>query len=422
MTERLISCLGLFGMIAIAWALSTDRKKFPWRVVIGGVILQLVLAAVLLRSSGGKWMLSGANDLFTKIISFVDKGSDFVFGLRDVGNSGLSPTALTKSFAFGTLPTIIFFSTLMAVLYHLGVMQVVVKAISFIMQKTLKTSGPETLSAAANIFVGQTEAPLVVKPYIPKLSMSELNALMVAGFASTTGSLLAAYAQFGVDVGHMLTASLISAPAALLIAKVMVPEPEPEKTIQNANLDLPKTAPNLVGAASIGASEGLMLALNVGAMIIAFLALIAMLDWMLGQFGIYCLSMVDANGGPTLNISLLLGYAFTPMAALLGVEYKDWHAAGELMGIKMVANEYLAYGRLGEMTMTDAPMISDRTKLLMTYALSGFANFSSIGIQVGGIGAMAPERKADIARLGLRAMIGGTLACNMTACIAGVLL
>ncbi len=416
MSERLVSGLGLIAMVLIAWGLSTDRKRFPWRVVIGGMALQLLLAGILLKTGFGAVFLQAANDLFTKIVSFVDEGSGFLFGLRDLPTeSGLSATALTKSFAFGTLPTIIFFSTLMAILYHIGIMQWIVRGISVVMQKTLKTSGPETLSAAANIFVGQTEAPLVVKPYIARLTTSELNALMVAGFASTTGSLLAAYAKFGVDVGHMMTASLISAPAALLIAKVMVPEPNPEETLQSVHLDLPKSAPNLVGAASIGASEGLMLALNVGAMIIAFLALIKMADWMLGQCG-------ASIGYPSLNMALLLGYAFTPMAAIMGIEPGDWHAAGELMGIKMVANEYLAYSRLGEMTSGSGTQISDRTKLLMTYSLSGFANLSSIGIQVGGIGAMAPERKADIARLGFRAMIGGTLACNMTACIAGVLM
>jgi CNT family concentrative nucleoside transporter len=326
--------------------------------------------------------------------------------------------SLVGSFAFGVLPTIIFFSSLMAILYHLGWMQWVVRQLAWGMQRTLRTSGPETLSAAANIFVGHTEAPLVVKPYIERMTRSELHAMMTAGFATVTGSLLAAYAGFGIDAGHLLTACIISAPAALLISKVMEPELHPEQTEQSLRLELPRTSPNLIGAAADGASEGLKLALNVGAMLIAFLALIAMADWLLGQLGML-LGAVSTEGKPLWSLPAALGYLFAPIAWVMGIAADDCLPAGKLLGIKMVANEFIAYQQLGEQIQQQ--MVSERTRTIMTYALAGFSNFGAIGIQVGGIGALAPGRKDDIARLGLRAMIAGTLACNMTACIAGML-
>ncbi len=424
MILKLISFVGIFAFVAIAWSMSTDRKRFPWRVVIGGLLLQISLAVFMLKTSVGQWIFQQVNQAVSKLMSFVEAGSGFLFTMREPVNGAppIMNTNLVTTFAFGVLPTIIFFSTLMAVLYHLGVMQVLVRSIAWIMQKTLKTSGPETLSAAANIFVGHTEAPLVVKPYLSKMTRSELNALMTGGFATVTGSLLGAYSQMGVSAGDLLTACVISAPAALLIAKLMVPETEPEKTLQTVQLDLPRTSPNLIGAATQGASDGLQLALNVGAMLLAFLALIAMCDWLFGQAGAL-VGFVDAKGNATLTLSGALSYLFCPIAFLMGIESGECLQAGRLLGIKMIANEFIAYEQLGQMVQPDSPTkLSERTVRIMTYALCGFSNFGAIGIQVGGIGGLAPERKNEIAQLGLRAMIGGTLACLMTGCIAGLLL
>lgn len=424
MMLRLISFVGIFAFIAIAWGLSTDRKRFPWRVVTGGLLLQFSLAIFMLKTSVGQWLFQQVNQVVSKLMSFVEAGSGFLFTIREsvAGAAPVPNTSLLTTFAFGVLPTIIFFSTLMAVLYHLGVMQVLVKSIAWVMQKTLKTSGPETLSAAANIFVGHTEAPLVVKPYLSKMTRSELNALMTGGFATVTGSLLGAYSQMGVSAGDLLTACVISAPAALLIAKLMVPETEPEKTIHNVQLDLPRTSPNLIGAATQGAADGLQLALNVGAMLLAFLALIAMFDWLFGQAGTW-VGFVDEKGNATLSLSGVLSYLFWPFAFLMGIESGECLSAGRLLGIKMIANEFIAYEQLGQMIQTESTAkLSERTVRIMTYALCGFANFGAIGIQVGGIGGLAPERKHEIAQLGFRAMIGGTLACLMTGAIAGLLL
>lgn len=424
MMLRLVSFIGIFAFIAIAWSMSTDRKRFPWRVVIGGTLLQLILAVFMLKTSVGQWVFQQVNQAVSKLMSFVEAGSGFLFTIRESVN-GAAPvpnTHLLTTFAFGVLPTIIFFSTLMAVLYHLGVMQVLVKSIAWVMQKTLKTSGPETLSAAANIFVGHTEAPLVVKPYLSKMTRSELNALMTGGFATVTGSLLGAYSQMGVSAGDLLTACVISAPAALMIAKLMVPETEPEKTMQTVQLELPRTSPNLIGAATQGAADGLQLALNVGAMLLAFLALIAMCDWLFGQAGTW-VGFVDEKGNATLSLSVALSYLFWPIAFLMGIDSGECLPAGRLLGIKMIANEFIAYEQLGQMIQQDSETkLSDRTVRIMTYALCGFSNFGAIGIQVGGIGGLAPDRKNEIAQLGLRAMIGGTLACLMTGAIAGLLL
>ncbi|MFN5767884.1 MAG: NupC/NupG family nucleoside CNT transporter [Pirellulaceae bacterium] len=417
--QQAISAFGLLVMIAIAWLLSSHRKHVPWRIVAGGLALQFLLAILALRTQGGRWFFESINSLVSHLVGFVREGSLFVFRMHGLPPDQQSMAeSLVGSFAFGVLPTIIFFSSLMAILYHLGWMQWVVRQLAWGMQKTLRTSGPETLSAAANIFVGHTEAPLVIKPYIERMTRSELHAMMTAGFATVTGSMLAAYAGFGIDAGHLLTACIISAPAALLISKVMEPELHPEQTEQSLKLDLPRTSPNLIGAAADGASEGLKLALNVGAMLIAFLALIAMADWMLGQFG-KALGAVTTDGKPLWSLPTALGYVFAPIAWVMGIAAEDCLAAGKLLGIKMVANEFIAYQQLGEQIQQQ--MVSERTRTIMTYALAGFSNFGAIGIQVGGIGALAPGRKDDIARLGLRAMIAGTLACNMTACVAGML-
>ena len=419
---RLHSLLGLVAMIGLAWAMSTNRRQFPLRVVVGGLLLQFLLAAAVLWTSPGRWFFEGANSAVDGFQQFVSEGSGFVFGLFPDSSEKVAGDRLfpIRSFAFGVLPTVIVFSSLMSVLYHLGVMQVVVRGVAFVMQKSLGTSGPETLAAAANIFVGQTEAPLVVKPYLATMTRSELNALMVGGFATITGSLIAGYASMGVEAGHLITASVISGPAALLIAKLMVPEEVGTKVESSLAIESSSGETNLIGAAVEGASDGMKLALNIAAMLIAFLALIAMADFALGQAGAL-FGLVDAKGVPTLTITNILGYVFAPIAWLIGVPWSESMDGGKLLGIKMFANEFVAYQKLGEMIHQDQP-ISDRTKHLMTYALCGFSNFSSIGIQIGGIGSLAPERRNDIAKLGLRAMIGGTISCLMTACIAGMLL
>jgi CNT family concentrative nucleoside transporter len=318
-------------------------------------------------------------------------------------------------FAFQVLPTIIFFAALMSILYHYGVMQKVVEAIAWVMHKTMRTSGAESLSAAANIFVGQTEAPLVISPFVATMTRSELMAVMVGGFATIAGGVLAAYVGFGLDAGHLLTASVISAPAALLIAKILEPEVDEPKTLGHVRVEIPRASVNGIDAAARGTIQGLKLALNVAAMLIAFLALIALLDG--------ALAWVGARFGQEWSFSLLLGYAFSPFAWLMGIEWGDCLPVGELLGKRMVANEFVAYMQLDKWMEAGSEVeLSERSVVITTYALCGFANFGSIGIQLGGIGPLAPERQSDLARLGLRAMLGGTLASFMTACVAGMLL
>lgn len=405
LTPRIISFCGLFVMIALAWLMSSDRRRISLRIVVGGLVLQMAFALFILKTSLGKIVFQAMGDFFTSTLNYVDAGSEFVFGADYEEHF----------FAFKVLPTIVFFSSLMSILYHLGIVQKVVSFFASIMQYVLGTSGAESLSAAANIFVGQTEAPLVVRPYVDSMTQSELMAVMVGGFATIAGGVLAAYVGMGVDAGHLMTASVISAPAALLIAKVMQPEFEEPKTLGHVEVEVEKTTTNVVEAAAAGATDGMKLAINVAAMLIAFLALIAMGDAMVGWVG--------TRFGQEWTIAKLLGYAFAPLAWVMGIESKDCLAAGELLGLKMMATEFVAYLRYSEWLQPDSPVqLSERSRVIMTYALSGFANFGSIGIQIGGIGGIAPDRRADLARLGFRAMLGGTLACCMTACIAGVLI
>lgn len=456
---RLVSFLGLAAMIAIAWALSSDRKAFPWRIVIWGTGLQLIFGIVVLKTRFGLWVFSLLNDAFVLLLDFTNEGSRFLFG-----------EYLDQHFtvALSVLPTIVFFSTLMTVLYHLGIMQRIVKGFAIAMQKTLRTSGAETLSAAANIFVGQTEAPLVVRPFVPTMTQSELMAVMVGGFASVAGGVLAAYvgllrAHFPEIAGHLLACSVMSAPASLLIAKVMIPEKETPKTA--GSLTMPEEQPyaNVIDAAAAGATDGMKLALNVAAMLIAFIALVAMVNFLFGIPAYWHNSLewseaLDALGRAEVaipegcaspraaaafasclrqanelgvaqspfevwdpfSIQRLLGWLFWPFAAAMGVPLEDCTTVATLLGEKTVLNEFVAFLHLAQ-NLESAHPISPRAAVITSYALCGFANFGSIAIQIGGIGAMAPERRGDLARLGLRAMIGGMLASNMTACVAGVL-
>lgn len=434
--ERLICLLGLATFIGLAWLISSDRKRFPVRIVLGGLGLQLVLAFLVLRTNPGKLLFEKIGDGFQAVMDSVNAGSGFLFTMGDPGFD----KSILFTFAFGVLPTVIFFSSLMSILYHIGIMQRIVWALAWVMQFTLKTSGPETLAAAANVFVGHTEAPLVVRPYLAKMTRSELNAMMTGGFATVTGGLLGAYAGMGINIAHLLTASVISAPAALLIAKVM--EPEKEDAVVSSSLLIapaaaadesnnvseqssesePYEAPvNVIAAAVEGASEGLKLALNVGAMLIAFLAILRLVDVLLG-YGCGWFGMLESDGTPMVTLGVILGYACWPIAWLLGIPAAECAQAGQLIGLKTVANEFIAYKTLGDMMAAETPVISQRTSIILTYALAGFSNFGAIGIQVGGIGGLEPSRKRDLAELGLRAMFGGLLACCMTGAIAGLLL
>ncbi|MBC96849.1 MAG: NupC/NupG family nucleoside CNT transporter [Halobacteriovoraceae bacterium] len=401
--ERLISLIGLLSMLAVGYAFSSHRKKINWKTVISGLFLQIFLGLIILKTSVGKTVFEGARSFFTGILSYTNEGSEFIFGsLMNTGKFGFI-------FFVMVLPTIIFMSSLMSILYHLGVMQIIIKATAKVMVKVMGTSGAESLSAAANIFAGQTEAPLVVKPFIGKMTRSELMALMTGGMATVAGGVLAAYVGMGIDAGHLLAASVMSAPAALVCAKILIPEVEESSTKGEVSLDLPKTTANLIDAAATGAGDGLKLALNVGGMLLAFIALIALFNGALGWVG----ALV---GYPELSLELITGYLFAPFAFLMGVPSEDILNVGTLLGKKLIINEFVAYLDLQQMI----PQLKERSVVISTYALCGFANFSSIAIQVGGIGTIAPERRQDLAKLGMYSLLGGTLACFMTACIAGL--
>jgi concentrative nucleoside transporter, CNT family len=428
--EKLVPILGLFTIVFLAWTLSAHKKRFPVRIVLIGLCMQIFLAVIILKVPQGKIVFENIGGVFTSLLNCVDEGARFVFGSGSVvsevvptSNADGQITQITTTkgpaftvhyFAFKVLPTIIFFSSLMSVLYYLGVMQVVVGAIARVMQYSLKTSGAETLSTAGNIFVGQTEAPLLVKPYLNKMTNSELMAVMVGGFATIAGGVMAAYIGMGIDAVHLLSASLMSAPAALVMAKVMQPEVDTPETLGKIQSTPKVEAANVIDAAARGASDGLQLALNVGAMLIAFLALLFMLDslvsWATGWFG------------NPITFSQIMGYLSSPFAWLMGIESKDCLIAGEILGKRIVGNEFIAYASMDSAANPAFATVSPRTKTILTYALCGFASFGSIGIQIGGLGPLAPDRRDALVKLGLRAMIGGIFACYMTACIVAVLL
>lgn len=415
--ERYIGLLGLVLIVGLAWLMSSHKSRFPWRVVVGGLVLQFLFAVVILRSTAGKWLFGWANDVMMSVLTCVDAGSSFVFG----------EAFAEHFFAFKVLPTIIFFSALMSMFYYLGVVQKIVGLFALVMQKTLGTSGAETLSATANVFVGQTEAPLVVRPYISGMTNSELNSVMVGGFATMSASGIGALAEMGIDAGHMISASVISVPGALLLSKIMQPETDTPETAgridtNNKQSSTEEEQANVLEAIAVGTTSGAQLALNIGAMLIVFLALITLLNLLLGWIGAQ-LGYVSADGSYLVSLDAALGYLFYPVAWLIGIDRADCMTAGELIGLKMATNEFVAYGRLANWGSEDSIVqISERSRIILTYALCGFANFGSIGIQMGGIGGIAPNRQSDLARLGLRAMIAGTMATLMSACIAGLVL
>lgn len=450
---NLISLLGLAVMLLVAWGLSSFKSRVNWRLVAVGVLLQFLLAVVLFQSQnwtfGGRFengiLFAAVDGFFKAILFYVSEGSGFMFGINGLPDDDpTNPKSLLQTFAFGVLPTVIFFAALMSILYHLGVMQVVIRAMAEVMRKTLGTTGPESLAAAANVLVGHTEAPLVIKPYVAAMTRSELNALMVGGFSTISGSLMAIFVNQGVSAGHILSASIISAPAALVIAKIMQPETDTPVDVQTLDQEMEKPATNVIEAAAIGAGDGMKLAINIAAMLIAFLALIAMVDALIGGAGevVQWIANQSVSKGVDLQWSLsgLFGIVFYPLAWLMGIEAADCGVSGDLLGKKMVVNEFVAYYEMSQVPvrdiqdagaaawaanpaagLTETASLSDRSKVILTYALCGFSNFGAIGIQIGGIGPLAPERRSELAQLGLRAMFGGMLACCMTACMAGMM-
>ena len=431
--ERLISVLGCFVLLGIAWLLSNNKRDINFRVVFWGVLLQLVFALIILKTGPGQAVFNFARGAIIRLLSFTHEGSYFLFQNLYLGSQNIVEQLTTPDrplsgfqvwdpaagqfiemgtiFAIHVLPTIIFFSSLMAVLYHLGVMQKIVQGMAWVMSKFMGTSGSESLSVAANIFVGQTEAPLVIRPFIAGLTMSELMTIMAGGFATVAGGVMAAYVLYGADPGHLMAASVMSAPAAIVMAKIMFPETEESQTKGDVQIDIEKTTSNVVDAAASGAADGLKLALNVGAMLLAFIALIAMLNFILVKTGGFV-------GLEDLTLKKILGYAFAPLALVMGIEKADVLNVGYLLGTKISLNEFVAFVQLGQWKET----LSPRSFTIATYALCGFANFSSIAIQIGGIGAIAPERKKDVAKIGMKAMIAGALASWLTATIAGILI
>ena len=392
-------------MMGLAWLLSENKKKMDFRVIFGGLALQFILALIIMKTSAGQMFFVWAKDVVTAVIEMSDTGAEFLFGA----------SYKDHFFAFKVLPTIIFASSLSYTLFYLGILQKVVEAMAWVMKKVMNISGAESLVTAANVFIGQTEAPLFVKPYLRTMTQSEIMVMMTGGMATVAGGVLAAYVGFGVSAGHLLAASIMSAPAAIVLAKILYPELEKSPTMGTVSIVPEREEVNVFEAACKGASEGLHLALNVGAMLIAFISLVKLVNIGLGELG--------GLFGVTLSLELIFGTLFRPIAFCMGISWEESRIVGEMLGTKVVINEFLSFIQLGEYISGDkVGQLSQRAITITTYALCGFANFSSIAIQVGGIGALEPYRKKDFARHGLKAMIGGTLAAFMTACVAGVLL
>jgi CNT family concentrative nucleoside transporter len=404
---RAISVLGFFSMIAIAWVFSKDRSLFPWRTVSWGVGIQLLLAILLLKTEVGRLFFVGVNTLVTRFLSYTRAGVDFVFG-------GLADVPF--SFLVDVLPLIVFMGSFMAVLYHLGIVQRVVGVVAALLSRTMRLSGAESLAGVANVFVGLVESCLVIRPYLARMTHSELFTLMTVGMSTVAGSVLLAYVEMvggEIFAGHLVTASLLSAPAGMLIAKVMLPETGTPETGLQAHAAIETDSVNVIDAAASGAISGLRLAAYVGAMLIAFVSLIALLNDVLGVFG-------TAVGIADLSFQRVLGILLSPIAWLLGIPFDDVVKVGGLLGVKTVLNEFLAYQQLGELAREG--LLQPRSILIASYALCGFANFGSLAILIGGIGGLAPSRRSEVASLGLRAILAGSLTTFMTACVAGFLL
>jgi concentrative nucleoside transporter, CNT family len=415
---RLQPLCGLIVIMTIAYAISTNRRAIDRRTVAWGLSLQILFALLVLKTTAGQRVFQTLGALINRLLDFAAVGSDMVFG--PLGNKTVWPRIMTTVlgeegarysvlFAFQVLPTIIFIAALFGVLYYFGIMQLVVRAFAILMRRAMRASGAESLNVAASIFMGQTEAPLTIRPYLPRMTESELMTVMTSGMAHISGGIMAAYISFGIEAKHLLTAVIMTAPGTIMMAKMLVPETEVPKTMGTVKLEVERTDVNVIDAAGRGTGEGLHLALNVGAMLISFLALIALVNAILGT--------VPFSGEP-LSLGRIFGWVFAPVAWAMGVPWRDAPTIGNLLGTRMAVNEFVAYAQLGPMKS----VLDPKSFTIATFALCGFANFSSIGIQIGGIGALAPNRRHDLARLGLRAMFAGTLANFMTATIAGFLL
>ena len=407
--EKVISFIGIFVLLGIAWLFSKNKKAINYKTVIMGMLIQIVFAFLVLKFPPGRRFFEIMNDVIIKIISFSEEGAKFIFG------NLINNQSLGFIFAFQVLPTIIFFSSLMSVLYYLGIMQKVVLFFAKIMVRFMGTSGAESLSASANIFVGQTEAPLVVRPYVSEMTQSELLTVMTGGMATIAGGVMAAYVGILKDyiptiAGHLLAASIMSAPAALVMAKIILPETEEPKTRGIVKLNVEITDANLIDAAANGATTGLTLALNVAACLIAFMSLLSLANYLIGFI----------HSGLTLE--KIMGWIFYPLAWIMGTPSADVSKVAEWMGQKTILNEFVAYFNMANFLKEHFGVISERAVIISSYALCGFSNFLSIAIQIGGIGGIAPNRRHDLARLGLYAVLAGSLACFMTATIAGILI
>ena len=422
MEPKLISFFGWLTMLSIAWAISYNRKKFPWRTVIWGTGLQFLLALLILNTQAGKNFFVIAGKVVQKLIQFSNEGTKFVFGpLADNSLLG-SAFGPAHGLVFGILVcgTVVIVSALSALFYHWGILQRVVRAVAWVMQKIMGTSGSETLSAAANIFMGQTEAPLVIRPYVPRMTKSEIMTIMVCGMAHIAGGVAAVYAAMGMaagyenTAGHLLCASVLNCPAALMIAKIMLPETEVSETAGSSPATVPRTTANSIDAICRGAGDGFHLSLNICAMLIAFIAIIALGNYVFGWAQLH-VGMAHAY-----KLENIFGWINAPFAWLMGVPMQDCLSIGQILGERIVLNEFVGYLDLTSHAKELA--LTDRSFTIATYALCGFANFSSIAIQIGGIGSLAPERRSEMAKIGFRAMIGGLLAAYMTACLAGLLL
>ncbi len=434
MDLRLRSLVGLIVLVGIAWALSEDRKRISWRVVAWGLGLQMLFGVFVLITPVGAAFFESINRVLQAVLHFSESGARFLFGNLVFNNvpvgtgeagansaiveSGQTVARTGAYFAFTVLPTIIFVSSLMAILYHLRLMQRVVGVVAWVMRRTMGTSGAETLVAAGSVFVGLMEAPLLARPFLDRLTRSELMAVMTAGLATVSGGVLAAYVGLLSDAfpaigGHLIAASVMSAPAALVVAKLMIPEREEPVTAGHVPPDDGERSVNVLDAAAKGGIDGMFLALKIGALLIAFLALLEMLNAGIGWAG----GWVGLEG---LSLEGMLGVVLAPLAWLIGVPWADAPAVAELIGVKTVLNEFVAFIRLSESLGPGG--MQDRSMILCTYALAGFANFGSVAMQIAGIGALAPTKREELARLGFRALVGGTIAALMTAAVAGILL
>jgi len=404
--HRFVGVLGMLTMMALAWLFSTNRAAINKKTVAWGLALQITFAFIVMRWEYGRLLFQKAGAGVNWLLDFAFYGSSFVFG--DLGKKG-SPQGFI--FAFQVLPTIIFIAAVFALLYHWGIMQQIIKLAAWVMTRLMGASGAESLNVAASIFMGQTEAPLTIRPFLPDLTKSELMTVMTSGMAHVSGGIMAAYIAFGIEAKHLLAAVIMTAPGTILLAKMLVPETEKPKTGGRVEMAEIERDTNTLGAIARGTSDGLSLAINVAAMLISFIALLYLIDGIFGGIHAYI-------GWFPASLEQVFGWVFAPIAWLIGIPWHDCRTIGNLLGLRTVTNELIAFQRLGPMK----DMLDPRSFTIATFALCGFANFSSIGIQIGGIGALAPNRKADLARLGIRAMLAGTMANLMSASIVGIML